>query len=263
MHEPAHKLRAKIAANQAVLGTMMVEFGGPAIVGVTADAGFDFLVLDCEHGNANPRDVEVTLEAGFQNGICTIIRPPSVVDRGMMTRSLDAGAGGVLIPFCSTLDDVRHAVLATKYPPTGQRGVHLLRSHTRHRRPDAASFMAEANRDLITVIQIELAPAVRLVDEIAGMDGVDVLYIGPGDLSVALGAPGQWNAPPVMDAIGRTAEACRKHGKIMGCHVNRIVDVPDLMNLGVRMFGYSCDIAMYQSAAQNVVSEFTGLFKAR
>src|SRR5262245_1077095 len=108
MHAASRKLREKIAVGQPVLGTMLVEFSGSSVVAVTADAGFDFIVIDCEHGNANPNDVERTIEAGFQNGICTIIRPPNV-DRGMVTRALDAGAGGVLIPFCSTLDDVRQA----------------------------------------------------------------------------------------------------------------------------------------------------------
>ncbi|MEX0613341.1 MAG: hypothetical protein WD229_14580 [Pirellulales bacterium] len=101
MHQPARKLRESIAASRTVIGTMMVEFGGPAAVGVAADAGFDFIVLDCEHGNANPREVEATIEAGYQNGICTIVRPPCV-DRGMITRSLDAGAGGVLV-LCQSL----------------------------------------------------------------------------------------------------------------------------------------------------------------
>ncbi len=258
MHQPARKLRETIAAGRAVIGTMMVEFGGPATVGVTADAGFDFMVLDGEHGHANPRELEATIESGYQNGICTILRPPNV-DRGMITRSLDAGAGGVLIPFCSTLEEVHQAVRTTKYTPVGQRGVHLLRGHTRHRRHDPTTFMAEANRDLLTIIQIELASAVGLVEKIAAIDGVDGLYIGPGDLSVDLGVPGQWSAPPVMDAIRRTADACQAQGKIMGCHFDRVADFPLLRQQGVQMFGFFCDIGMYQMAAQNVMSEFRGV----
>jgi 4-hydroxy-2-oxoheptanedioate aldolase len=255
MHHPARTLREKIAGRKPVIGTMMVEFGGHATIGVTADAGFDFIMIDCEHGNANQRDVEATIEAGYQNGICTILRPPNG-DRGIITRSLDAGAGGIIVPFCSTLEEVRHVVRTSKYTPVGQRGVHLLRGHTRHRRPDPSSFMAEANRDLFTIIQIELASAVDLVEEIAAMEGVDGLYIGPGDLSVDLGVPGQWSAPPVMDAIRRTANACQSHDKIMGCHVGRVTEIPPLRQLNVQMFGYSCDISMYQKAAQDVVTEF-------
>ena len=92
------------------------------------------------------------------------------------------------------MEDVLNAVRATKYMPIGKRGVHLFRGHARHRPPDdPAAYMAEANRDLLTLIQIELASALPLVDAIAATKGVDGLYLGPGDLSVDLGVPGQWD----------------------------------------------------------------------
>ena len=258
MHPPARLLREKLAAGHAVLGAMLVEFGGPAVMGTMADAGFDFVLLDCEHGHANPRDTEISIEAGYQSNLCTIVRPGGI-ERGPITRWLDAGAGGVLVPFCSTLDEVRQAVRFTKYAPWGQRGVHLLRGHTRHRPTKPADFMAEANRDLFTIIQIELAGAVSLVEEIAALQGVDALYIGPGDLSVDLGVPGQWSSPPVMDAIRRTADACRACGKIMGCHVDQVTDIPRLREQGVQMFGYFCDIGMFQAVSKRVTAEFRSL----
>jgi 2-keto-3-deoxy-L-rhamnonate aldolase RhmA len=249
-------LREKIEMGRPVLGTFMVEFSGPAVVSVMANAGFDFLFIDGEHGNQNPREVEVTIEAGYQAGLCTIMRPPDG-NRAVITRSLDAGAGGVLVPFCSTLDDVRQVVRATKYTPIGKRGTHLFRGHTRHQRPDdPAAFLAEANRDLLTLIQIELAAAVPLVDQIAAIEGVDGLYIGPGDLSVDLGVPGQWKSPVMLNAIRATVAACRKHGKIMGCHTDELKDAAMLREMGVQMFGFACDIGMYSQSAASVVGEF-------
>jgi 4-hydroxy-2-oxoheptanedioate aldolase len=121
--------------------------------------------------------------------------------------------------------------------------------------------MAEANRDLLTIIQIELAQAVELVSEIAAIEGVDGLYIGPADLSVELDSPGKRNAPPVIDAIRRTADACRESGKIMGCHVDGPGDVPPLRDMGVQMFGYACDISIYSAAIHRTLDDFRNVVK--
>ena len=106
------------------------------------------------------------------------------------------------------------------------------------------------------MIQIELADAVEIVDEIAATKGVDGLYVGPGDLGVDLGVPGDWGAPQIWEAIERTANACRKHGKIMGCHYDFPEHVPKLAKLGVQLFGHFCDIALFKAAATNAAETF-------
>jgi 2-dehydro-3-deoxyglucarate aldolase/4-hydroxy-2-oxoheptanedioate aldolase len=234
---------------------MLVEFTGPAVIEASADAGFDFVVIDNEHGNQTSREIEATISAGTRASLATIVRPPSA-DRAVITRVLDAGAAGVLVPFTATMDDVRAAVRATKYQPIGRRGTHLFRGHTRHRPPDPATFMAEANRDLLTAIQIELSDAVELVEPIAATDGVDMLYVGPGDLSVDLGIPGEWDNPRVLDVMRSVAAACRKHGKIAACHVGAAEHVPPLHALGIQMFGTQCDIELYHGAARRAVDAF-------
>ena len=256
MHLPARTLREKIADGRPVIGTFLVESASPGVVGVAANAGFDFLMIDGEHGNQNPREIELAIELSHRSGLCTIVRPPDG-NRAVITRSLDAGAAGVIVPFCCTEEEVRQVVRATKYMPMGQRGTHLFRGHTQHRSVgDPAAFMAEANRDLLTLIQIELAAAVPLVEQFAAMEGVDGLYVGPGDLSVDFGIPGQWDAPVMLDAIRATAAACRRHGKIMGCHIGDIDKVEMLRQIGVQMFGYQCDVEIYSHAFRSVVARF-------
>jgi len=255
MHPTAHKLRERIAQSRPVLGTFLVEFAGSAAVHTLADAGFDFVMVDCEHGNYTSREVETLIEAATHAGLCALVRPPTV-SREMITRVLDAGAGGVLVPAIDSLDQVLQAVRATKYRPIGKRGVHLLRGHTRHRKVDAATFLAEANRDVLTLIQIELESAVGIAEKIAATEGVDGLYVGPGDLSVDLGVPGQWNAPVLQSAIEKVVKACRQHGKIAACHADRIEDMPRLRERGVQMFGYFCDIGLLKAAANEVTRNF-------
>lgn len=262
MHPTAHKLRETIKQERPVLGTFLVEFTGSAVVHVLAEAGFDFVMIDCEHGNHGPREVEMLLEAATHAGVCALVRPPTT-SRDMITRVLDAGAAGVLVPAIDTMEQVHQAVRATKYRPLGKRGVHLLRGHTRHRKVNPATFLAEANRDVLTLIQIELEGAVALAEQIAATEGVDGLYVGPGDLSVDLGVPCQWNAPDLQAAIKKVSEACRAHGKIMACHADRIEDMPRLQEMGVQMFGYFCDIGLFQASAAAVAADFRSALERR
>lgn len=252
MHPHSRRLRDKIAKGEPVLGTFITEFTMPAAVNVMADVGFDFLTLDGEHGNFTAREVEQALDTGWQAGLCMLVRVPNH-DRAIITRSLDAGAGGIVVPAIDSMEQVHRIVRATKYTPVGKRGVHLFRGHTRHRPTDPGQFMAEANRDTLTLIQIELVGALELVDQIAATEGVDGLYVGRGDLSVDMGLPGQWNAPQLIEAVEKVIAACRKHGKIVACHTDDVEDMANLRDKGVQLFGYFCDIGLYKTAGQGFV----------
>lgn len=255
MHEPARNLREKIASGKPVIGQFLVEFSGSAIVNVLAQAGFDFLMIDCEHGNYALRDVETMLETGWNANICMLVRTADAT-RSLITKALDAGAAGIVVPAIDSLEQVRAAVRASKYKPIGRRGVHLFRGHTRHRPVEPQRFMDQANRDLLTFIQIELVKAVEVAEEIAATDGVDGLYIGPGDLSADLGIAGQWDAPEMNQVIEQVVSACRKYQKIVGCHADDIIAMPRLRDMGIQMFGFVCDIGMYATVAAESVQHF-------
>ena len=259
MHTAARGLRQKLADRKTVLGTMLVEYSGPATVGVFADAGFDFLVLDCEHGNFDARAIEATIEAAHHAAIAILMRPADIA-RSPITWAMDAGCAGVLIPAVDTLDEVRRVVRFTKYRPLGRRGVHLFRAHTRHRNLDPVQFMAEANEQTLTMVQIETAASVKLVDEIAATPGVDGLYLGPGDLSVDLGVAGQWEAPVVQDAMRQVTDACQKHNKIAACHANQVEAMLLLRAIGFSMFGCNCDIGLMKDRADALGAAFQAQF---
>ena len=255
MHGPGRIFREKLAAEEPLIGQFLAEFSGPAIVNVLARAGFDFVMIDCEHGNYSFRDIETMLEAGWNAGICMLVRTADT-SRSLITKALDAGAAGIVVPAIDSLEQVRAVVRASKYRPIGRRGVHLFRGHTRHRAVDPQRFMEEANHDLLTFVQIELAKAVEVTEEIAATDGVDGVYIGPGDLSSDLGIAGQWDAPQVTKAMEQVITACRKHRKIVGCHADDINAMPRLGAMGIQMFGFFCDIGMFATAAAESVQRF-------
>lgn len=254
MHEAARQLRT-LMAQRPVVGTFVLEFCSPSVVHVMADAGLDFALIDCEHGHCSSRDAESLLDAAWSRNFPTLVRVGSP-DRALITRMLDAGAAGILVPAIASLSEVEQVVRASKYRPVGRRGVHMLRPHTRHRPPaDLRGYLASANRDVLTLIQIELAPAVDLVDEIAAMPGVDGLYVGPGDLSVDLDCPGEWNSDRIWQAISATAAACRKHGKFLGCHYDSPALLPRLLALGVQMLGHACDLGIFRNSCAHIVDE--------
>jgi 4-hydroxy-2-oxoheptanedioate aldolase len=252
MHVAASQLRTVMAA-RPVVGTFLLEFCSPSVVHVMADIGLDFVLIDCEHGHCSSREAETVLEAAWSRSLPALVRVGSP-DRALITRVLDAGAAGILVPAISSLSEVEQVVRASKYRPLGRRGVHMLRPHTRHRPPSKLrEYLQSANRDLLTLIQIELAPAVELVEQIAAMPGVDGLYVGPGDLSVDLDRPGEWDSDEIWQAIAATAAACRKHQKFLGCHYDSVELLPRLMQMGVHMLGHGCDLGIFRSACAHIV----------
>jgi len=113
-----------------------------------------------------------------------------------------------------------------------------------------AAHMAEANANLLTIVQIETLEAAAMVDEIASLPGVDLLYMGPGDLSIALGHPGQITHPEVMEVVSRMSAACRAHGKIAGCHFADPAVLPRLRSAGIRFAGFGAAIRMFQAGVR-------------
>jgi len=260
MHVAARQLRT-LMAERPVIGTFLLEFCSPSVVHVMADAGLDFVLIDGEHGHCSSREAETLLEAAWSRTLPALVRVGSP-DRALITRILDAGAAGILVPAVSSLSEVEQVVRASKYRPLGRRGVHMLRPHTRHRPPsDLRGYLQSANRDLLTLIQIELAPAVELVEQIAAMPGVDGLYVGPGDLSVDLDRPGEWDCDEIWQSIAAVASACRKHHKFLGCHYDSVELLPRLQQFGVQMLGHACDLGIFRSACAHIVDDAAAVLR--
>jgi 2-keto-3-deoxy-L-rhamnonate aldolase RhmA len=210
-----NRMKAKLLSGRAALGCSMM-FSSPQIVEMLGHAGFDWVLLDCEHGSLSLSDVEVMAMAADAVGISSIARPrtnsnadiQSVMDRGVM---------GVQVPHVNTAEDARRAVSAVKFGPGAGRG---LAAGTR---PDnwglgakMSDFTAAANEQSMVCVQIEHESAIQNVDEILKIEGVDVFFIGPSDLSQSMGYPGNSNAPAVAKAITEARDKIIAAGKIAG-----------------------------------------------
>lgn len=185
----------------------------PVAVEVIATAGFDFLCIDWEHSQIGRERIEDLVRAADVHGTPAMVRVPGHAPE-WIAAALDAGAAGVLVPRISTAPQAKAAVSATRYPPLGERGVGPGRaSGYGYRIPD---YLASANESLVLAIQIETAEGLANIDEIVAVEGVDVVFVGPGDLSVSIGAFGPGGTEKLESAIRQIAAASRAVGRVCG-----------------------------------------------
>ncbi len=208
-------MKDKIACGEAALG-VSIMFPSPQLVEMAAYAGFDWVLIDCEHGSIGLADVEVMAMAADASGITAIARPRSN-NAADIQSVMDRGVKGVQIPHVNTRADAEQAVAAVKFGPGAARG---LAAGTRPdrwglgaRMPD---FTQQANAQSLVCVQIEHQEAVANIDEILKVEGIDVFFIGPSDLSQSMGHPGNPKAPAVAAAIERTLARIVAAGKVPG-----------------------------------------------
>ena len=190
----------------------------PAIAQVAAAAGLDFIMLDMEHGPYSMETLADVASAASGAGVGCFVRVPELA-KGYVSRALDAGTNGLMVPMISGVEQAKALVGWSKYEPVGNRGFGSVAGHTGYGPAgEATAFFETANRDTLIIAQIELASAIEEIDGIAALDGIDALLIGPNDLAISLGVAGQMGSPVLEQAIGKVAEAASKHGKIFGMH---------------------------------------------
>lgn len=226
-------LRARSRAGETLLGCFLT-WPVPGIVELAAIAGFDFVVIDCEHGFFSIESVAALVVAADGAGIAAIARAPSF-DSTDVARYLDAGAAGTLLPRVEGAGAVRTAITALKFAPRGSRGLGGVRAN-RYATVPLAEFVRKANEETLVAVQIERRGALTDLPAIADDPDVDVLFVGPNDLSQALGAPGDTSSPEYRAALGRVASEAARAGKAAGIMVGRRADVPDLSALGYSFF---------------------------
>ena len=227
-----NRMKEKIARGEPALGCS-VMFPSPQVVEMLGFAGFDWVLIDCEHGSLGLADVELMAMACDAVGITPIARPKSNTASDIQS-VMDRGVMGVQVPHVNTADDARRAVAAVKFGPGAGRG---LAAGTRPdswglgaRMPD---FTQAANAQSLVCVQLEHEEAMRNLDEILAVEGIDVFFIGPSDLSQSMGHPGNPKAPKVASAINRSFERIVAAGRIPGTPATAEA-VQDVLKKGVR-----------------------------
>jgi 4-hydroxy-2-oxoheptanedioate aldolase len=242
-------LAAVVRSGTATLGTF-IGGASPVAAEVCAAAGVDWVLLDLEHGAGGEEQVRDVVPAAGSYGVPTVVRVESAA-RIRMGRVLDAGAAGIMLPRMNTVEEVAEAVLHLRYPPAGDRGVATYNRACRFGLDPGA--LDRANAEVLGVVQIESATAVGNAEAIAALDGVDVLFVGPRDLSHDLGVPGDLTAPAFTEALERVLAAGRKHGKACGLLVNDGTAAAQRLEQGWAFVGIGSDSTLLAAA---VTAEF-------
>jgi len=212
MNLPENRFKTALREGRHQLGLWCTLPGSYAIE-VVAASGFDWLLIDTEHSPGDPLTVLPQLQALAAYDVAAVVRPASN-DPVLIKRFLDLGAQSLLIPYVQTADEARAAVAAIRYPPAGIRGVSALTRATRFGR--IADYGARAEQQISLIVQVETAAALDRLEEIAAVDGVDAVFIGPGDLAASMGRIGRPDHPEVTEAVERAIERLRAIGKPAG-----------------------------------------------
>jgi 4-hydroxy-2-oxoheptanedioate aldolase len=252
---PERTLRARVLAGETLFG-LFLDLGSPFSAEICARAGYDWLVVDLEHGAGTEAGLVGLLQSVEVGGSTAVVRPQSG-ERLRIGRALDLGAAGIVIPRLESAAEAREAVSFLRYPPAGVRGV-ALRTRGAGMGSVAHGEVHQINERILGIVQIESVGALREADEIAAIDGVDVLFVGPADLTHSLGVPGRFDDETYLNALKAVVDACAAHGKAAGILVYDLGVVPGLLELGYRFVGIGADGALVASGARAALAGVRG-----
>jgi len=251
-------LKSKLDRQDLVLGILVQDIRSPFLVQLAAAAGLDFICIDTEHGTFNTETVADLIKLARMAGIIPIVRVIAGTYEYICPR-LDAGAGGILVPRINGPQAVRNAVHVSKYPPVGVRGIITLKGQTDYVIPDLSKMVEEKNAQNFIIPQIELRSAVEQIDEIVSVKGIDTVWVGPCDLSVSLGHPGDQKHPEELQAIEKVIASCHRHNVVPGIAVGGIAACKEWIAKGMRMVCCQTDVMILATALNQITKELRSL----
>ena len=250
-----NRMKKALKAGQAVFGPMVSEIRSPGLAILFAQAGFDFFFIDMEHSCFSIETVSNMLLAARAADIPVIVRPPTRESAEYLSRPLDTGASGLLIPQVKTRQDVENVVKWCRYQPVGERGMALSRQHTFFQGGNALETMRRLNEEILIAIQIEHRDAIENISELLSVPGIDVAFVGPSDLAASLGKPGQTDDPAVEDAIRKVIEFAGEKNIIPGIYTGSVEKAKFWIDQGMRMIGFCTDIKLILQVCKNAVKD--------
>lgn len=248
-------LRQRILAGDTLIGAFS-DLASPLAAELLGRAGMDWVVLDLEHGAATEADLLALLYAVGTTPMTPIVRPQSA-ERLRVGRALDLGAAGIMLPQLQSIEEVREAVAFLRFPPVGVRGVALRTRGADMGALSHADVARVVNERVVGIVQIESRALVEAADEIAALAEVDVLFVGPADLSHGLGVPGQFDDPGYLEALRTVVAATERHGKAAGILIYDAAAFERHAEMGFRFIGLGSE-GSYVSAGATAMLRAAG-----
>lgn len=246
-----NNLRSKLGEGKPVIGSF-VKITDPAVVEIMGRAGMDFAIIDMEHGPYNIQTAQNSIRAAEVVGISPIIRVGKN-DPVDILRALDIGAEGVEVPQIGDAEDAKLMASASRYHPMGDRGVCRYVRAAGYSSIERHKYFETANQRTVTIAHLEGVKAIRNLDEIMAVEGLDILFIGPYDLSQSVGVPGDVTHPLVLKQMEEVIAKAKKAHKILGTFADDIAAAKRWMDAGVMYIAISVDVGIFYNACRNIV----------
>ncbi len=247
-------LKRRLSQQEFVLGTFL-EIPSPQLVEILGLAGFDFVVVDCEHGSFGLRDTEDLIRACLSTDISPVVRVAEC-DPVLIRQPLDMGAAGVHVPQIRSIESASLAIRSSRFHPCGDRGLQPFVRAASYRSYPTDEYLTQANRDTAMILHIEGKESVDALDSILALDGLDVAFLGPYDLSQSLGVPGQVRHPVVREMMIQVVAKGKAAGKCIGTYCDDVSTACEWRSLGVRYLAVSVDAAVFLRGAETIVHAF-------
>ncbi len=243
-------VKRSLAAGGTALGTMAFEFNTAGLARLAAGAGAEFCVFDQEHTGWSVETIKMLVATSGATDLVPMVRVPTT-QYHLIARVLDVGARGIMVPMVDSVEQARSIVQSAKYPPVGRRGAAFGVAHDDYAGGDVGEKIRSANDEILLIAQIETVAGVEACEEIAALDGIDVLWIGHFDLTNSMGIPAQFEHPRYLDAVKRVVAACVANGKAAGIMAGSVADATLALDQGFRIVAYSGDLWIYQQGLRD------------
>jgi 4-hydroxy-2-oxoheptanedioate aldolase len=249
-----NNLKEVLKEGKNVFGPFM-KFTDPAAVEIMGFAGFDFVIIDAEHGPISIQDAQNMIRAAETANITPVIRVANN-DEALILRALDIGAQGIEIPQINSKSQAIKAVRSVKYAPQGERGVCRYVRAANYSSMDKFEYFKSANNETMIIAHIEGVEGINNLDEILSVPGIDVIFIGPYDLSQSLGIPGEVSHPLITEKMKEVVLKCRENKVAVGTFVDDVKTAKFWVSLGVQYMSFSVDVGILYEASKQIVKKF-------
>ena len=244
------EFKKKLNDGEAVFGPFM-KTSDPAYVEAAGYAGFDFVILDMEHAPFTYKNLEDLVRAAEISGTFPIIRAQNSSDI-FISKALDIGALGVQVPHITNAAEAESCISASKFHPAGQRGMDPFVRAARYSSIPREKYFSQANETLV-ILQLEGKEAIDNLDEIMSVDGIDILFIGPYDLSQSMGVPGQVSHPSVIGHMETIVNRAREKGIVVGTFTDTLESARMWKEAGIQYISYAVDLAIFTDACKDLL----------
>lgn len=249
-----NNLKKALHDGKIVFGPFL-KITDPAVVEIMGFAGFDFAIIDEEHGPISMESAQNMIRAAESVNITPIIRVGDN-NEALILRALDIGAQGIEIPQVNSRSDAVRAVKSVKYSPQGERGVCRYVRAANYSSMDKFKYFKSANDETMIIAHIEGVKGINNLDEILLVSGIDVIFIGPYDLSQSLGIPGEVNHPLVVEKMKEVILKCKENKVAVGTFADDVKTAKSWISLGIQYMSFSVDVGILYEASKNIINKF-------